>query len=330
MAAYKPCSISSSWPFQLSRTGGIGPHILYSRAASREASAFPFEVLTVSDDNLKIIDMIYVSRGLRVSHDRKYYAAARMVSLLTPESFSLTTSSPPLFDMFKNWGRLSLSSCDETEVLYTPLILQVHEPFENCGHNSDLQNFANSVQAKYFVHLVFHPLTVMSRLSLSTAGHFKLTKISTVSDTASQFQVDLKALFRRPAPLAPAASAFDSAISPSQAVMSRERLVALRLENMTAGVNMDENGNGKSAMRWRWSVSRNVLDQSKQLTTNFISMSTDSSKTGELIPNSPAFVWLSHILRSIPSWDEHVGMKVFCNRQLKISLLRCSRIGNST
>jgi hypothetical protein len=49
----------------------------------------------------------------------KHYAAARMVSLMTPESFSLTTSSPPLFDVFKSWGRLSLSPSDEITVSYT-------------------------------------------------------------------------------------------------------------------------------------------------------------------------------------------------------------------
>jgi hypothetical protein len=362
------------------------PDVLYSRAASREASAFPFEVLTISHDKLKVMDMTYVSRGQQMSHDSTHYAAARMVSLMTPESFSLTTSSPPLFDMFKGWGRLSLSSCNETAVSYTRdwlkksdlpdtwlalynvcrsiansvdvkkyrllfslsawlytskdnermsvipqlvafarhshifravepppwesyhlsygtaptipqvsqiierhtcsidvtpssqliqdwgeseedwedrcqedyddrvaqgmselqeaimsqwpgsrrpsrptgyddyfemsgLILEVQGLFENCGHNSDLQNFANEVQAilrSFGVPSINgHAPTLPFK-----SGPLQTNKISPVSDSASQLRVDLMALFQRPAPLASMASALDSAISPSQAVMS--------------------------------------------------------------------------------------------------------------
>jgi hypothetical protein len=362
------------------------PDVLYSRAASREASAFPFEVLTMSHDKLKVMDMTYISRGIQMSPDSKHYAAARMISLMTPESFSLTTSSPPLFDMFKSWGSLSLSPCDETAISYTRdwleksdlpdtwvalynicrsiansvdvkryrllfslsawlytskdnvrmsvipqlvafarhshifravepppwksydlsygtapaapqiskiikrhkysidmtpssqltqdwgeseedwedrrqedyddrivqgmselqaaimsqwpgsrrpsrptgyddyfgmsgLISEVQELFENCDHNSDLQDFANRVQAtlcKFGVPSINSHVPTLPHMS----GPLQTNKISPVSDTASQSRVDLKALFQHPAPLASMASALDSAISPSQAVMS--------------------------------------------------------------------------------------------------------------
>jgi len=362
------------------------PDVLYSRATAREASAFPFEVLTMSHDKLSVVDMTYVSRGLQMSHDSKHYAVARMVSLMTPESFSLTTSSPPLFDMFKSWGRLSLSPCDETAVSYTRdwlkksdlpdtwlalynvcrsitnsvdvkkyrllfslsawlytsednvrmsaipqlvafarhsdifraeppswksyclsygtapsapqvsqiikrhtcsidrtpssqlvqdrdeseedwedrrhddyddrvargmselhasiisqwpgsrrpssptgyndyfemsgLISEVRELFENCGHNSDLQNFANRIQATLCRCGVPSINNHIPTLPFNPINSLQTNRISPVSDTISQPLVDLKALFQRPAPLASVALAFDSAISPSQAVMS--------------------------------------------------------------------------------------------------------------
>jgi hypothetical protein len=95
------------------------PDVLYARATAREAAAFPFEVLTMLNDGHKVRDVTYVSRDLQKAHDSEHYAAARMVSLMAPESFSLTTSSLPLFDMFKRWGRLSMSPSDETAVSYT-------------------------------------------------------------------------------------------------------------------------------------------------------------------------------------------------------------------
>ena len=102
------------------------PDGLYSRAAAREAAAFPFEILTMSNHMRKVKDMPYVSREM--SSDRKHYATARMVSLLAPESFSFTASSLPLFDLFKSWGMLSWDHLDESAVSYT----------RDWLHNSDL------------------------------------------------------------------------------------------------------------------------------------------------------------------------------------------------
>jgi hypothetical protein len=363
------------------------PDILYSRATAREVSAFPFEVLTMSHEKLKVMDMTYISRGLQMSHEKKHYAAARMVSLMAPESFALTTSSPPLFDMFKSWGRLSLSPSDETAVSYTRdwleksdlpdawltlydvcrsvansvdvkkyrllfslsawlytskdnvcmsvipqlaafarhsrifqalepppwksyrlsygtaptppqvsqiierhkcsinmtpssqlvrdweeseedwedrcqddyndqlargmselqatimsqwpgsrrpscsteydyyfemsgLTSEVQELFENCDHNSDLQNFANRVQATLHNFGVPSINCRVPTLPLNPINSPQTNRISPVSDTASQLHIDMKALFHGPAPLASMALALDSAICTSQAVMS--------------------------------------------------------------------------------------------------------------
>ena len=97
------------------------PDILFSRAMAREATAFPFEILTMSNHMpvCKVGDMPYVSRDQQMTHDSKHYAAARMVSLMTPDSFSFTTSPLPLFDLFQSWGTLSLDHLDETAVSYT-------------------------------------------------------------------------------------------------------------------------------------------------------------------------------------------------------------------
>lgn len=364
------------------------PDILYSRATAREFSAFPFEVLTMSHDKLKVMDTTYISRGLQMSHERKHHAAARMISLMTPESFALTTSSPPLFDMFKSWGRLSLSPSDETAVSYTRdwleksdlpdawlalydvcrsvansvdvkkyrllfsltawlytskdnlcmsvipqlvafarhscifqalkpppwksyhlsygtapappqvsqiierhkrsinmtpssqliqdweeseedwedrcqddyddqlargmselqatiisqwserrvgcsakygnyfemsgLTSEIQELFENCSHNSDLQNFANRVQAtlhNFGVPSINCHIPTLALNSIDSESP-QTSRILPTSATASQLQVDLKALFRGPAPLVSMDLVLDSAISTSQTVMS--------------------------------------------------------------------------------------------------------------
>ena len=100
------------------------PDGLYSRAAAREAAAFPFEILTMSNHVHKVRDMPYVSRDIQMTPDNKHYATARMISAMAPESFSFTKSSLPLFDLFRSWRVLSWGHSDESALSYTRNWLQ--------------------------------------------------------------------------------------------------------------------------------------------------------------------------------------------------------------
>jgi hypothetical protein len=100
------------------------------------------------------------------------------------------------------------------------LILEVLELFEHCNHNSDLQNFANRVQAT-LCHLGVPSINNhVPTLPCSPFNLPQTTKISPVSDTVSQARVDLITLFQRPAPLVSTPLPLNPAICTSQAVMS--------------------------------------------------------------------------------------------------------------
>ena len=96
----------------------------------------------------------------------------------------------------------------------------------------------------------------------------------------------------------------------------RERLVALGLENMTAGANVDEEQEREVSHEIeleRFPERPRPIEAANHKLHQHVRQFV---RTGMLIRDSPAFVCLSHILKPIPSWDEHVGMKVFSSHLL--------------
>jgi len=102
------------------------------------------------------------------------------------------------------------------------LTLEVQELFENCGRNSDLQNFANRVQATLHSFGVPSINSRVPTLPFIPINLVRTNRILPVSDTALQPQVDLKALFQGPAPLASATLALDHSHISSSHVYQRQ------------------------------------------------------------------------------------------------------------
>ena len=96
----------------------------------------------------------------------------------------------------------------------------------------------------------------------------------------------------------------------------QERLNTLGLGNLTSKANMDEEQ--EREVSHEMEIER-FPERPRPIQAANHSVHKDVSlfvRTGELIDHSHAFVSMSYILKSVPSWDAYVGMQVFSGRLL--------------